>query len=110
MPSTLARYVSEKRWQETVEEMAGYLGWTCWHDRDSRRNDPGFPDLVCAHPEYGAIFMELKTERGRVRKEQQFWIDLLTAAGERAYVVRPSQVDAVERLLRGETERLEDAE
>jgi hypothetical protein len=89
--------------------MAGYLGWTVWHDNDSRRNDPGLPDLLCVHPERGVVWLELKTERGRLRKEQRWWLDLLTMAGARAFVARPSQADDVERLLRGEIERLETA-
>ena len=107
--SALAKYVSEKRWQETVEAMATHLGWTCWHDRDSRRNDPGFPDLVCVHPDMGVRWIELKTERGRVRKEQRWWLDLLTEAGQFAFVARPSQADEIEAVFRGEIWKVEDA-
>lgn len=49
----------------------------------------GFPDLVIAAPN-GLIFRELKTERGRVSKEQQQWIDTLQASGHDAGVWRPA--------------------
>ena len=107
MTQGMIELVTEQRLQETIVTMAEYLGWQTWHDNDSRRNDPGFPDLVCAHPERGVVWLELKSQAGRVRKAQRYWLDLLTAAGQRAYVVRPSDVDAVERLLRGETTELE---
>ena len=109
MTQGLIELVTEQRLQETIVEMAEYLGWETWHDNDSRRNKPGFPDLLIVHPEHGAAWFELKSQAGRVRKEQRRWLDLLTAAGQRAYVVRPSQIDDVERLLRGEIDRLEDA-
>ena len=110
MTSPLVEQVTEKQFQDTVIRMAALLGWRYYHPYDSRRSVPGYPDLTLCHPRHGTVWLELKRERGRVSKAQRQWLDTLTAAGERAYVVRPSQVDAVERLLRGETERLEDAE
>ena len=101
---------TERELQDTVVEMAERLGWETWHDNDSRRNKPGFPDLLLVHPERGAIWFELKSQAGRVRPEQRYWLDLLTAAGQRAMVVRPRDLDAVERLLRGETTALEAAQ
>ena len=114
MTDTLARSVTEAQLQHTVVTMAEYLGYECWHDNDSRRNKAGLPDLLCVKPATdatpGAVYwFELKTMRGRLRPAQRYWIDLLRGAGEQVYVVRPSDVDAVERLLRGEIETLEDA-
>lgn len=99
--------VTEEQFQRAVEEMAQRLGWTVWHDTDSRRNDPGFPDLVCVHPKHGVVWLELKRMTGRVRPEQQAWLDLLTRAGQRVYLVRPNQMDLLEALFRGEA--VEDA-
>ncbi len=107
MISPLAYEVSEANLQQTICELAVRLGWKFNHNPDSRRSNPGLPDLVLIHPDHperGPLFIECKTERGRVRKEQRVWIDTLKRAGVRAFVVRPSQMDFVEALLRGEQE------
>lgn len=94
--------VTEAQFQNAVIEMATRLGWETWHDNDSRRNQGGLPDLICVHAEHGVVWLELKTMKGRVRPMQQYWLDLLTTAGERAYLVRPSDMDMLEALFRGE--------
>lgn len=64
---------SEAAFQQQVVNLAGYYGWRCYHTHDSRRSQAGFPDLVLVRgPEL--IFAELKTDKGRVRAEQQLWI------------------------------------
>ena len=37
--------VSEASLQQSITEAARALGWRVWHDNDSRRNEPDFPDL-----------------------------------------------------------------
>ena len=103
----LVNEVTERQLQDTIIRMAKLLGWSVYHTYDSRRSERGYPDLTLCHADHGLVFMELKREKGRVSKWQTFWISQLTRAGQRAYVVRPSQVDAVERLLRGEITELE---
>ena len=100
--SALTDQVTEKRLQETVIEAAKLLGWLCYHTFDSRRSEPGFPDLVLVHPAHGTLYLELKREKGKVSQHQWKWLDALSAAGEKAYVIRPSDMDWVEQLLRGE--------
>lgn len=58
-------------------------------NRDGRR--PGVPDvcLPVARGSYHALYIELKRVRGgRVELEQQEWLEMLTAAGNRACVAR----------------------
>jgi hypothetical protein len=95
------RQYDEATWQAWVEREAVEHGWLVFHDRDSRRNTAGFPDCCICHPAHGVIFLELKTETGRVRRAQKRWLATLQAAGERAYVARPRDVEAVLRLLAG---------
>lgn len=89
----------ERDIQDMMEEAAGYLGWRCFHDRDSRRNNPGFPDLVCVKG--GKLLaLELKTEKGRIRPEQEVWIaELAQVPGVTARIVRPSDLDEILTLL-----------
>lgn len=72
--------VAEAAFQAQVIEIATLYGWLSFHDYDSRRSTPGFPDLVLVRaPEI--IFAELKSQRGRVRPEQGKWLAHLTAVG-----------------------------
>lgn len=101
----MAYEVKERTLQDTVIRMARNLGWLVMHPYDSRRTVPGYPDLTCVHPEHGVVWMELKVQdprKGRVRKEQREWLDALSAAGQKAYLVRPADMDRVEQILRGE--------
>lgn len=95
------KLVSEKAFMGHVIEMAEAYGWTVWHDHDSRRNAAGFPDLVCMHPAYGIVWIELKTETGYVRKGQREFIALIRRCRGRAFVARPRHRDALERLFQG---------
>lgn len=90
--------MTEKQWQELVVRLATYCQWTHMHVYDSRRSDPGWPDLVlCRPPEL--IFVELKTDKGRVSTAQQEWLDRLTVCGMEVHVWRPRDLDAVHRRL-----------
>lgn len=72
---------SEAAFQQQVIQLAGFYSWRVYHTHDSRRSQKGFPDLVLVR---GAelIFAELKTDKGRVRPEQQEWIQALQAVSE----------------------------
>ena len=90
----------EAEWQQQVIELATLSGWIVYHTHDSRHSAAGFPDLVLARP--GELLMrELKTDIGKVRPEQQAWLDALQAAGADVDVWRPRDTAAViERLRR----------
>jgi hypothetical protein len=110
---------SEAAFQRQIEQLAGFYGWTTYHTHDSRRSAPGFPDLVLVRPPE-LIFAELKTDKGRIRPEQQQWLTMLyevSVAVERAvsrgpvsdeldpridtYVWRPRDFDDInDRLAR----------
>ena len=77
--------------------LARKLGWKVFHDFDSRRNEPGFPDLVLVRDR--VIFAELKTERGRVSKEQIAWIHAIKSAGTYAAIWRPSDWVNIQKIL-----------
>ena len=83
------RSISEAALQKSLIEVAELHNWLVWHDNDSRRNNAGLPDLICAHPSHGVCFIELKSERGYLRPEQKLWRDTLIMAGAKYYVFRP---------------------
>jgi hypothetical protein len=77
--------LAEAAFQRQVEQLAAFYGWRTYHTHDSRRSAAGFPDLVLIRgPEL--LFVELKTDRGRLSAAQAAWLEAL------GYVA-----DAVER-------------
>jgi hypothetical protein len=81
--------IPEDAWQAMVVTAARRLGWRVYHTHDSRRSEPGFPDLVLVRPP-DLLFIELKTVKGRVTPEQVEWIADLGLVGKvEAFVWRP---------------------
>lgn len=82
--------LKETPFQRQIIQVAKGLGLLCYHTYDSRRSEPGFPDLVIVGSR--TIFRELKTMTGRVTKEQKLWLERLNASGQDAKVWRPSDL------------------
>lgn len=86
----MAAQMTEKVFQQAVQNLATRSGWLSYHTHDSRRSEPGFPDLVLVHEKRGLIlYRELKTQTGKATAAQQRWIRALTAAGADAAIWRP---------------------
>lgn len=81
-------YQTEREFQAQVEELAGYLGWYCWHVNLPMRSKAGFPDLLLIRER--VVWAELKVHRkggrGKVMPEQRAFHDLLRAAGQEVHV------------------------
>jgi hypothetical protein len=91
--------VREAEWQRQVVDLARMYGWLVYHTFDSRRSEPGFPDLTLVNRTF--VIAELKTDRGRLSPDQQKWLERLGAAGVEVHVWRPRDLDdVVERLSR----------
>ena len=92
--------IGEAQLLKQVRQAARHGGWLCYHTYDSRLSEPGFPDLVLVRPPE-LLFVELKSDRGRIRPEQREWIDALREAGQTAWVVRgPDETQTLcERLM-----------
>jgi hypothetical protein len=91
--------VTEKQFMGAVVEMAQMLGWLLYHTHDSRRSEAGFPDIVCVRRDR-ILFIELKTEKGRLSEEQERWLSALGLAGAAVHCWRPSDWPAIEAALR----------
>ena len=88
--------IKEKQFQAQVIKA---LGWLVYHTYDSRKCEPGFPDLVLVRDR--TMYRELKTEKGRLTKPQRKWGDALKKAGEDYKVWRPSMTKEIEIDLKG---------
>lgn len=98
--STAQNRVSEKAFQQQIVDLAKLTGWLCHHTHDSRRSEPGFPDLVLVRPPQ-VLFVEIKTEAGALRPEQEVWLSALRECpGVQAEVWRPSDWQSIEETLR----------
>ena len=101
-PAPEPRARTEDQLLRAVIELALRCGWLAHHVHDSRHEEwgtsPGFPDLVLVR---GAevLVAELKSNSGRVSKEQQRWLASFMARGIEAYVWRPRDWDQIERRL-----------
>lgn len=100
--------VSERDLQDMVLSVAKLGGWALvYHTHDSRHSQPGWPDLVLAHPTRNRIlFVELKAQTGRVSLAQRRWLLMLAAVGAEVGVWRPADRPAITRVLGAQQERL----
>ena len=115
-----AKLMSEAELQAAVVELAQRAGWTVdfvpdwfWRlafasMRRQRRGNrqwspPGKPDLTLVRPGK-LVFLELKSETGRVRPPQRAWLDVLqTVPGVETHVIRPRHWfdGTIDRILVG---------
>ena len=89
--------MTEREWQAEVVAIARSTGWTTYHTHDSRRSEPGWPDLALVRERL--VLAELKTDTGRISAHQERWLSLLSQAGVETYVWRPSDREHVLRTL-----------
>lgn len=73
-------------------------GWLVYHTYDSRRSEPGFPDLTLVR-RGRVIFAEVKRQKGKVSVHQQAWLHALAGAGAEVYVWRPSDWEEIKLCL-----------
>lgn len=99
----------EAAFQVRVVRLATDRGWRVYHTHDSRRSDPGFPDLVLVRPPR-VLFVELKAGRRRLSDDQVAWLELLEACDRvDAFVLRgrldgTDDLSAFERVLTTQSE------
>ena len=92
--------MSEAEWQEQIVSYARMNDWLVHHNADSRRSDPGLPDLILVRGDT-VMFLECKKMTGKMRQEQTLWMGRLkTATQVKSAVVRPSDWDTLEEQLR----------
>lgn len=116
--------MTERDFQQQIIDYARLRGWKVHHDLPSQRangrwsthtqGDQGFPDLVLVRGERPArivsgiivprppriVFAELKTQNGKVRPEQQEWLDTIGEDAEvTKWVWRPKDFDLARTVL-----------
>ncbi len=116
----LLESISEAELQSSLLRQAGALGWLRYHEFGaphwgSALTDPGFVDAVLLHSMdrrrrvtlSRVLFVEFKSERGRVSADQRTWLDALAQVcdemvptmGLQTFLWRPSDQDEALRVL-----------
>ena len=103
-------FVTEKGWLATIIEHAQAMGWVCAHFRPGmvslvdRHGKPvwvtpvqadgkGFVDLILARERI--VYIEAKSEAGKLSEAQEKWRDAILGAGGEWYCFRPSDWPSV---------------
>ena len=103
--------ISERDWLVQVTDLADLYGWKWVHFRPAQTlrgwrtpvSGPlgkGWPDLVMAKASH-LLFVELKSDKGKMESEQVDVLAWLMATGAETYVWRPRDFDEVVRVLSG---------
>ena len=114
---TVAEYKAtqtEAEFQRGVIQYARLRSWEVTHITPAKwvagkglipdRAQRGFPDLLFTRAvrpgrPYGVVWAELKTETGSESDGQPEWRQRLLAAGQQAYLWRPTSWAEIERVL-----------
>lgn len=106
----MARNAPEKILQDKVIQLARMNGFRVQHSRpvqqkDGRwltaiQGDAGFPDLCLAHRERGVLFIELKSDTGKLSPGQVMWQQALMPHVE-WWLVREQDLDKLAKRLGG---------
>ena len=101
--------LTERQFQRQVMDAARALGWLRAHFRPApsaqgwrtpvEGDGAGFPDLVLVRPPR-VLFVELKSDTGKLTDAQRVWLNQLSLCGQEFYVWRPSDWARVEEALR----------
>lgn len=98
--------VTERELQRQIEQLLTLLGFLWFHDRSLqhatvRTSKPGFPDICAVHPKNGVlVFIELKSEKGRMRPAQVEWKEaLLKSCAIYFGPIKPSDFDMLTQKL-----------
>ncbi len=99
--------MTEADWQRRVIDALKLFQWRYAHFRPAQTakgwrtamtGDKGFPDLVAVKPPR-VLFIELKSDSGKLRDDQILWIGELRESGVECYVWRPKDWETVFRTL-----------
>ena len=93
----IIRTMPEKTLQAFVVQAARSAGWAVYHTFDSRRSEPGFPDLVMIRGGR-MIAAELKRHKKQPTEAQERWLNhFRQVSGAEVYVWTPT--DWVDRRI-----------
>lgn len=90
---------TEKEFQSAVVELAKSGGWEVYHTYDSRRSEPGYPDLTMLRGR-SIVVAELKVEPNKPTAAQEKWLAAWKLTDAEVYVWYPSSWREIVARLR----------
>lgn len=91
--------ITEAEFAGWLEDLCGVYKWAYYHTWRSDHSVGGWPDYcLCKPPRI--LFVEVKSEKGKITSAQQAWITMLQECGLEVYVWRPSQRNDIEEILK----------
>lgn len=106
----MARNAPEAILQDKIIQLARMNGFRVQHSRPVQQKDGrwltaiagdvGFPDLVLAHQDRGVLFLELKSNVGKLSPAQMMWRKALAPHVE-YWLVREADLEALAKRLGG---------
>ena len=95
------RSTEEADFQRHLIKLAKSNGWLAYHAFDSRRSEPGWPDIALAKAGRNLILAELKSRRGRLSTPQRAWLETLgQSTGLEVHLWRPDDWAEIVDLLK----------
>ena len=88
----------ERRFMERIRTLAKAHSWKCFHVYDSRRSEPGWPDMILCDG-VSLLGVEVKTNTGKLTPEQQIRLSLLEHAGVETHIWKPKDWPLIEARL-----------
>ncbi|WP_407312105.1 VRR-NUC domain-containing protein [Desulfosporosinus sp. SB140] len=94
--------MTEAQFQKQVQEFLLRQGvWYVKYWGGGQFTKAGVPDLLCC-VNGRFVGIELKTEKGRVSKLQEYTLAKIKESGGQAFVLRPSGFQAFKEFIKGE--------
>lgn len=101
-PAARALFKDEADFQQQLTTAAKRMGYRCYHTHDSRKSEPGFPDVVLASPRQKRIvYAELKQDGENLSEDQAWWAAALLEAGHEWYLWRFKDWNTALAILAG---------
>lgn len=93
--------MSEEQFRQQIRAIALMYGWSMqYHTYMSKRSDAGWPDEVLCNPaRRRIIFVELKSDKGRLSPAQREWLNALHTCGMETALWRPSNIPVAVQVL-----------
>ena len=99
VPADPSRW-SEAQFQARIIYEAHLAGWWVYHTYDSRKSQPGWPDLHMYHAETGRkLIVECKVNNAYPTFTQKKVHELMKACGDEVLIWRPQNIDYILKTL-----------
>lgn len=90
---------TERAFAAQIEEVFRLFGWRFFHPWHNVHSAPGFPDYCAIRPPR-CLFVELKTNTGRLTPAQEDWLrELARCPGVEVFLWRPQNWEAIIETL-----------